>query len=338
MQGNGTGGGDAAPLGPPAIHTMDPGTLARIREPKTEIRSDSDMGIWRDSGAHGAHLEFVVALSRACLGRATQPPAWDVPRSERMHADDPVDRTVGLLQELDAWTDEIAPDAQPQRFGNLAFRTWGARLRARVDELHAALLPRALHPYAVELRAYLCEAFGSSQRLDYGTGHELNFAAWLGYLYRLGVFGAAGVAEARLALEVFPAYLRVAWRLQDTYALEPAGSHGVWGLDDYQFLPYIFGAAQLQDTHALSPLDAASVRHFPFVAAPSPRRGPRISQAATLAHVPETLAGMGVPFPNLYTSSLARIHSLKRGAFAEHSPLLHDIASNVPNWRKVFDV
>ena len=42
-------------------------------------------------------------------------------------------------------------------------------------------------------------------------------------------------------------------KLQIVYRMEPAGSQGVWALDDYQFLPFIWGAAQLIDEQKLEP-------------------------------------------------------------------------------------
>ena len=39
-----------------------------------------------------------------------------------------------------------------------------------------------------EIKVYLLGSFGSAQRLDYGTGHELSFVAFLGCLWKVGAF------------------------------------------------------------------------------------------------------------------------------------------------------
>ena len=75
------------------------------------------------------------------------------------------------------------------------------------------------------------ESFGSHERIDYGTGHELNFVVFLFCLFKMGVLTSEDLKAAVNC--VFQKYMTLMRLIQSSYMLEPAGSHGVWGLDDY---------------------------------------------------------------------------------------------------------
>lgn len=75
------------------------------------------------------------------------------------------------------------------RFGNKAFRTWLDKVLASSSEEVSKLSSDVDFGKAVpEIKVYLEESFGSYERLDYGTGHELNFVVFLFCLFKLGVF------------------------------------------------------------------------------------------------------------------------------------------------------
>jgi len=165
------------------------------------------------------------------------------------------------------------------------------------------------------LKPYLLTGFGDFTRMDYGTGHEASFALFLLSLTLIGHFSRDDQQYRDIVFHVFYKYLLLTHRLQDTYRLEPAGSHGVWGLDDYCFLPYLFGSAQLlvSDT-------------FPSVILGLVLPDATKSEKEKAENLP----------PNLYTLSLRRILRLKTGPFFEHSSQLYSIANGVPKWEKVF--
>lgn len=49
------------------------------------------------------------------------------------------------------------------------------------------ILPDNCKGASIELKSYLTEGFGNYTRIDYGTGHEMNYATFLCCLFKLRV-------------------------------------------------------------------------------------------------------------------------------------------------------
>ncbi|KAI5896141.1 PTPA-domain-containing protein [Schizophyllum commune H4-8] len=276
----------------PPLREITPAEVDKLPElPSKKIKTDHDIDLWKTTRSYYDFSLFVRRLCESVVGR-------ELPYEPEV-VGEPVKGTLKLLDTLDDWIDEIPPQHSPQRFGNLAFRTWGRRLEEHGEALLKALVPHNLVPHILP---YFLTSFGSFVRMDYGTGHEASFAMFLCCLTLTRFFKPEEEQERQLVFLVFVRYLRLCWRLQDVYRLEPAGSHGVWGLDDSCFLPYIFGSAQLRDQTTI-PVDA--------VLRPS------------------------LPATNLYFMAIMRIHEVKHGPFHEHSSQLHAIATGVRTWSKV---
>ena len=158
------------------------------------------------------------------------------------------------------------------------------------------------------LSSYLLASFGDPTRIDYGSGHELNFITFLFCLDQLDLFDSNTCDYMALVLRVFRTYLSKMRLLEETYYLEPAGSHGVWGLDDYHFLPFLFGASQLVSHPHLKPRSV---------------RDPAVIQELSKDY--------------MYLDCIRFIMQIKTEGVSMrwHSPMLDDISRTVKSWAKV---
>lgn len=127
------------------------------------------------------------------------------------------------MRTLDNAVDEIPPIKQPMRFGNKAFRSWHARLVLETNIFLDDLLSdqAAAAESAQEIAPYILEMFGNTTRIDYGTGHELNFVILFLIFHKLGIVAKKDFQS--VILVAFFSYLKTMRKLQTVYMLEPAG-------------------------------------------------------------------------------------------------------------------
>ncbi|EEQ88358.1 serine/threonine-protein phosphatase 2A activator 1 [Blastomyces dermatitidis ER-3] len=321
----------------PYLQHLDPSQPHNFELPSKKINEGNDVSTFLTSLAYRDIMTFILQLNRAMVpSKITEDGSQHVQtwplNCDAVEFSEPVRRLQLLLSKIDSIIDEVPPDTGPRRFGNVSFRKWWEEVERRAPELmDECLQPEVLRqgaqgPDSVsakeELTTYFLGSFGSQQRLDYGTGHELSFVAFLGCLWKLNGFpkAGAGVEERGIVLGVIEPYLELTRRLIRTYTLEPAGSHGVWGLDDHSFLPYILGSAQLSPPISESDL--------------TPTEG-------SLQNSPEpaTVAKANIVEKerknNMYFSAIGFIYDVKRGPFWEHSPMLYDISGIRDGWGKI---
>ena len=204
--------------------------------PCRAIFQAQDLEKFKKSSAFSELIDFVQTSAESVIGLKI---------SDDYPVSDAVLQFESFMARLGALVDEFPPLKQPMRFGNKAFRQWHSRLLEIVPDFLKSFLPANLVELGAceELSPYICSSFGNETRIDYGTGHEMTMAVVLLCLKKLGIFQKEDLAA--VVLRCFAAYVKTMRKLQTIYVLEPAGSHGVWGLDDYHCLTFLWGAAQL---------------------------------------------------------------------------------------------
>ncbi|XP_053672283.1 serine/threonine-protein phosphatase 2A activator [Anopheles nili] len=262
--------------------------------PQKLIKSPTDMEVWRMSEAYYDLLGFISSMSVALQGTRN---------SQNVTMPAVVEKLLKALERLEQLAIETPPVDQPARFGNVAYKSWFQKMQSESTQLINDALPESLQDATKELLVYFVDCFGNPTRIDYGTGHELAFIMFLMCLFKIGAVERKD--EVVIGLKLFHQYIILVRKLQVTYRMEPAGSHGVWSLDDFQFVPFIWGSAQLSVNSPIEPVQ--------FV------------EEKTIEKYKKEL---------MFVGCIDYIQQVKTGHFAEHSNQLWSISA-VPQWSKI---
>lgn len=198
------------------LPTLDTSAGHTFMEPTKKIHDHEDVSTFLTSKAYTDIITFLLQLNRSMFP-SKQPDGtvqtWPL-NSDTVQFSAPVRNLQQLLSKLESIIQEVPPDTGPRRFGNVSFRKWYNIVESRASGLlDECLLPDVLRQRSSdssgytakeELMAYFLGSWGSPQRLDYGTGHELSFLAFLAGVWKLNGFPKAdsGVEERAIVLGI----------------------------------------------------------------------------------------------------------------------------------------
>ncbi|KAH9446294.1 hypothetical protein MJO29_015948 [Puccinia striiformis f. sp. tritici] len=265
---------------------------------------------------------------------------------------------ISILDRLDHWITEIPLDPSPQRFGNKAFKIWGQRLESEAEHLHThtQVITDYHKPIHTELLHHFKTSFGSFGRLDYGTGHELSFLGYLSILHLTRILNNQDLLLTGLI--IYQKYFNLCRRLQKVYNLEPAGSKGVYGLDDFFHVVYIFGSAQLLYHPTIKPCSILDEKFVSRINELKSSEGEErlnessidflsregIRRSLFFESVQNTLLLKSQPAPRVKMTRTGDVdgrgeekeEGQNRTTFLDHSPILLNLATNVKGWPKIY--
>lgn len=300
---------ETAPQPQPPLPHHDPpralnGQDLTFVRPTKRIVSPASLKRFQNSEAFSEILGLTQALNESVKGKKL---------TDEVHESEVIKSILAILATVSSLVDATpAVENAASRFGNPAFRNLYQKIKSQLRSLHESIpglkemkSSAGQGADAVdEVAVYFQECWGNEERIDYGSGMELNFLCWVLCLVKVSLLDLSRDGPA-LVLRVFWSYIQVMRKIQSTYWLEPAGSHGVWGLDDYHFLPFVFGSAQLVPHRHLRPKSI---------------------------HDAEITAEFGRHY--MYFACIEFINSIKTASLRWHSPMLDDISS-VKTWSKV---
>lgn len=201
--------------------------------PVKRINDGQDLTFFLRTKAYADIMTFLLQLNRAMVPEQTEQggnvvQTWPIGNSA-ISLSPQVTKLQDLIQSLRLLMKDAPPETGPRRFGNAAFRTWYTLVQKKTPNLLKEALSQSVWGHVngendreileKELESYLLGSFGSSERLDYGTGHELSFLAFLGGIWKLGGFASAtpGSEERAIVIGIIQPYASYLTRLSTAY-------------------------------------------------------------------------------------------------------------------------